>query len=81
MIGRLLASDAEADAAEIEAELEAEIDRLRVRLSALEHTLRSVHGALPMVGADPDVARAVGEEIERALAGNLVPEVGCSGQS
>ena len=70
MTGRLLASDAEADAAEIEAELEAEIDRLHERVTVLEGSLRSVCGALPMIGADPDVARAVREEIDCAIAGN-----------
>lgn len=69
MPGRLLASDAEADAAEIAAELETEIARLRERVTVLEDVLRSVQGALPMIGADPDVARAVGEEIERAITG------------
>ena len=69
MPGRLLASDAEADAAEIAAELETEIARLRERVTVLEDVLRSVQGALPMIGADPGVARAVGEEIERAIAG------------
>jgi hypothetical protein len=69
MPGRLLASDAEADVAEIAAELETEIVRLRERVTVLEDVLRSVQGALPMIGADPDVARAVGEEIERAIAG------------
>lgn len=69
MPGRLLASDAEADAAEIAAELKTEIARLRERVTVLEDVLRSVQGALPMIGADPDVARAVGEEIKRAITG------------
>jgi hypothetical protein len=36
-------------------------------LRALRATLRSVRDALPMVGADPEVARAVREDIDHAL--------------
>jgi len=70
MPGRLLASDAEMDAVELGVELEAEIASLRERVTVLESALRSVHDALPMIGADPEVARAVGEQIEGALAGS-----------
>lgn len=47
--------------------IEAENDRLRKRVAELEGTLRSVGDALPMIGADPEVARSVREEIEREL--------------
>jgi hypothetical protein len=70
MTGRLLVSDAEADAAEIEALLEEEIDQLRKRVTVLEGTLRSVRDSLAMTCIDPDVVVALREEIERVLAKN-----------
>jgi len=70
MTGRLLVSDAEADAAEIEALLGEEIDQLRKRVTALEGTLRSVRDSLAMIGADPDVVGALREKIERMLSEN-----------
>lgn len=62
-----------ADAQQQASAMQQRAEELTAENASINAVLRSIRDALPMIGADPEVARAVREEIEGALAWKAAP--------